>query len=374
MKRKAKVEGDNTPFDLLIFIGRFQPFHYGHKTVIDTALEISNKLLILVGSENDHRNIRNPFSAEARINMIAGNYEGPDRDKLEFRGLPDFLYNETLWIKTVQERVKEIIPDQTGKRIGLIGHNKDDSSYYLKLFPMWESVDVEAYFDEINYLASTDVREELFKYPFESLMSVQQFKNILPPNVINYLRNWAKSEDYDILCKEWEYVNKYKRDWENAPFPPTFVTVDAVVIQTGHVLLIERGDYPGKGQWALPGGFINEYEAIDDATIRELTEETKIDVPTAILKAKLENTTPFSHPYRSTRGRTITFASLIDLDSEIAKKSAKRAGGRPIGMTKVKGSDDAVNAKWVPIADLRKRDLFEDHYEIIQHMIEAKDD
>ena len=69
------------------------------------------------------------------------------------------------------------------------------------------------------------------------------------------------------------------------------MTVDAVVVQSGHILLVKRGDMPGKGLWALPGGFLNQEETMLDGAIRELKEETKIKVPVPVLKGSIKEST-----------------------------------------------------------------------------------
>ena len=53
-------------YDYLVFIGRFQPFHNGHKRVIDHALELSKKVIVLVGSVDQPRCTRNPFTFQER--------------------------------------------------------------------------------------------------------------------------------------------------------------------------------------------------------------------------------------------------------------------------------------------------------------------
>ena len=54
----------------------------------------------------------------------------------------------------------------------------------------------------------------------------------------------------------------YKARWRTAPYAPIFCTVDALVQTGGHVLLVRRGGYPGKGLWALPGGFLEPRERL----------------------------------------------------------------------------------------------------------------
>jgi bifunctional NMN adenylyltransferase/nudix hydrolase len=151
-------------------------------------------------------------------------------------------------------------------------------------------------------------------------------------------------------------IEKYKEAWKAAPFPPTFMTVDAVVVQSGHILLVKRGDMPGKGLWALPGGFLNQGETMLDGAIRELKEETKIKVPVPVLKGSIKDSKTFDAPHRSQRGRTITQAFYIDL-------------GFDERLPKVKGSDDAEKAFWVPLNEVvAQRDkFFEDHFHIISY-------
>ena len=145
----------------------------------------------------------------------------------------------------------------------------------------------------------------------------------------------------------------YKTAWEGAPFPPTFVTVDAIVIRSGHVLVVRRKGALGKGLIALPGGFLNQNETAQDAAIRELKEETGIKLSKEDLEKAIAGRKVFDYPERSLRGRTITHGFFIDL----------KRGPLPI----VKGSDDADKAWWMSLREFetREAEFFEDHFHII---------
>jgi bifunctional NMN adenylyltransferase/nudix hydrolase len=157
------------------------------------------------------------------------------------------------------------------------------------------------------------------------------------------------------LYDEYRHVIDYKAMWSSAPFPPMFVTTDAVVIKSGHVLVVRRRGQPGKGLLALPGGFLREDEKVVDGCIRELKEETRIGIPKDELMKRIKGQKVFDHPSRSLRGRTITHAFEIDLG----------AGALP----KVKGDDDAEKAFWMPLRDVMRceEEFFEDHFHIINY-------
>jgi len=123
------------------------------------------------------------------------------------------------------------------------------------------------------------------------------------------------------------------------------VTVDAVIFYRKtdilNVLLIKRKNEPFRDQWALPGGFLEENETMEEGAKRELEEETGLKLE------KLQQIGAFGTPGRDPRGRTISIAFLALIDAE----------------AKVKASDDAVDSKWFSFFDLP--DLAFDHREII---------
>ena len=345
-------------YDFLVFIGRFQPFHQGHFSVIQKALELSEQVIILCGSAHQPRSARNPWSFKEREAMISTSIPVSDKEKVHVAPLMDILYNDETWVRNVQTTVNGIVtahhraPHKLPK-IGLIGHSKDHSSYYLNLFPQWGAVNVSNY----KALNSTDIRESYFKHTDKrSFIQSAIQDRLITDQVAKYLNDYSTNENYAQVKDEFEFVEKYKKAWNTAPYPPTFVTVDALVVQSGHVLMVERKARPGKGLLALPGGFLNQNERLLDACLRELREETRLKVPAPVLKGSIKAQEVFDEPHRSTRGRTITHAFHIELE---ANKS----------LPKVKGSDDAKHAMWVPLSELDPRNIFEDHYFIIQSLL-----
>lgn len=350
-----------------VYIGRFQPFHNGHLEVVRHGLEIAEKVIIVVGSINAAPNIKNPWSFEERKEMIeqslADHLFGTPR--VVVVGVRDYHYNMNTWVAEVQARTSPYI--QEGESIALLGQYKDSSSYYLKHFPQWEFVPA-ATKNDFN-IEATGIRTRLLREDFmgdwegkvpEGYRGFidQNIDTLAVPDTVRArLKAWIRTPEYANLCKEFKYIADYKRSWEGSPFPPTFVTVDAIVVCSGHVLVIKRKINPGKGLYALPGGFIRENEKIERAMLRELKEETGIRVDSLILESSIVASKVFDHPDRSLRGRTISHGYYLKLKD-----------GR---LPEVKGGDDAASAEWIPLMDVAKneRRFFDDHSHMITYFL-----
>lgn len=350
-------------YDYLVFIGRFQPFHNGHLAVVREALAQADTLIMLCGSARQAPSTRNPWATDEIEGMVRACLDPAEQDRVQVIPLPDALYNEKRWLRSVQAAVNGVVAAQSPAveatpNIGLIGMDERGDGYYPSRFPRWGSVAIE---DEGGFRA-TVVREALFgltpgsEVDAASYLDSEQARAILPDPVRHQLIDYIASPRYAALYEEAAFINRYAASWRSAPHPPTFMTVDAIVVQAGHVLLIERRAYPGKGLYALPGGFVNQDETLKEACLRELREETRLKVPAPVLKGSIKAERTFDAPFRSQRGRTIAQGFLIELAA---------TGSLP----KVKGGDDARRAFWVPLADLQPEQLFEDHYHIIQAMI-----
>lgn len=347
--------------DFGVFIGRFQPLHLGHEHVISHALERVNRLIVLIGSANVARDPRNPFTYAEREAMLRGAFRHEMAEgRLIVAPLDDHLYSDTAWVAQVQRVVRGIVLDHGNHhgfqnhgigdfRLALTGYGKDASSYYLKLFPEWENLQIDS---QYGTFSSSHVRRRYFQRIPEVPAA------ILPASVAQFMQEFMLGDVFRRLLEEAEYLEAYPAQWGNGPF----VTADAVVVQSGHILLVERGGHPGKGLLALPGGFVAADERIRDAAIRELREETAISdgkgqIPPAMLASFIEDarTRVFDAPTRSLRGRIITHAFLFRLPERRKLFS-------------VKGGDDAAHARWYRFGDLSPDMLFEDHWAIIEAM------
>ena len=335
-------------YDTLVLIGRFQPIHNAHLDIIKRATALCEKLVIVTGSANQPRTYKNPFTSFERERMIKAATGGLNM-QISIEANPDTIYNDQAWAVRVQSLVAK--HTQPGDKVGIIGHKKDDSSFYLDMFPQWGFEDVEL----IEFLSAVDIRDLYFK----NSVNYKFIKGVLPETTYDFLLDFAHTDEYRQIIKEREFVETYKKQYASLPYPPIFSTADAVVVQSGHILMVKRRAEPGKGLWALPGGYVNANtdKSVEAAMLRELREETQIKVPAPVLKGSIVRSKVFDAIGRSPRGRIITHAFHIQLpDGELPK---------------VKGSDDAEKARWVPIAEVKSEDCFEDHYEILQHFVGA---
>ncbi|MBT2774499.1 bifunctional nicotinamide-nucleotide adenylyltransferase/Nudix hydroxylase [Halomonas sp. ISL-60] len=342
-------------FDCLVFIGRFQPPHLGHLAIIREALKRARQVIVLVGSSWQARSLRNPWRFDERQAMLRAGFDHADNQRLEITPLLDALYNDDVWVRDVQRKVRDLAAPANARlpRIGLIGASRGQSSYYLSLFPQWESVSVPS----VEGISASQIRERLFRSPSstDDYLSTGAYHD-LPPGVVESVKHFCNERAYQRLLEEQQLLDQYRQAWVHAPYPPIFVTVNAVVVQSGHVLLVRRTAAPGKGLYTLPGGFINPHERLLDACLRELRERIRLKVPEPVLKGSLRGQRLFDEPHRSWRGRTLAEAFYFALrpDQQLPR------------LKPVKGGD---HARWVALADLEPDSLFEDHFFIIQNFL-----
>lgn len=359
------------PRKLAVYIGRFSPFHNGHAETMLRALRTYDRVLVIVGSANQPRTIKNPWSADERVGLIKEWRERLPREnlgELVFATQRDHPYNEQRWLSDIQQHVTNAAFE--GGEVWLTGADRDSSTFYLKEFPAYKLDLVREDIEVSKFLTATSIRDIYFGHKLndrpltehEMGLLINQF---IPQATIDLLAAFKRTFDYSKLVNEYDFHRQHAAMWHGTPYPVIFQTVDSVVIQTGHVLLIRRRAVPGKGLWALPGGYLNPREWQLDAAIRELREETKIEVPEPVIRGSLKASEVFDDPARSLRGRIVTRAFLFKLPDHIA------LGDKQVKLPKVKGDDDADKAKWFPLSEIPEMSdkLFEDHHAIIETMM-----
>lgn len=358
-----------------VFIGRFEPFHTEHARQIDEALKHAELVLVLIGSAYQARSVRNPFTEKEREQMILAHYANNPRVHVAF--VQDSNYNVSAWIERVYttvntwwSKMRNEFLNNEHPNIALIGHNKDSSSYYLDFFPSWNLISTES----THPLSATSVREKIFSdatVDFNEKGWAEDFLRQARANATNYLRaandvpkatvdfllRFIDTKDYDTVAMEFAARAKYCWQWRHAPHTPMFYTGDACVIQSGHILLVKRDHYPGKGLWSMPGGFVKEDEVAKTTMLRELKDKTGIKVPPSVISGHIIKDQLFEDPHRSSRGRTVTRAFLVDLGTGALPK-IKNSGAQ----------DEAEKVKWVKLSDLDSSKLFEDHYQIVRNL------
>ena len=341
-------------YDVAVFIGRFQPLHNAHVEALRHAGTIADTVIVIVGSAEQPRDLTNPFYETERLEQMLepvctrlANDTGAEYLLTQNH---DTMYDHEAWVARTQDLVAECT--RPVDRIAIVGLKKDASTTeYIEMFPQWEHVT----YPHVDVMHASQIRDIFFHHDYNERF----LQGACPKETLAFLASFRKSYDFEKLVSRRIFIDHYKKQFASLPYAPVFLTVDAVVCQSGHVLLVKRKAEPGAGQWALPGGFFDAANDVstESAMLRELKEETQIDVPEKVLKGSITESKIFDAKNRSERGRTVTHAFKI------------RLTGGEWGLPKVKGSDDAELAMWVPFVDLKRRDLFEDHFDIISHFV-----
>lgn len=408
-----------------VVIGKFNPCHKFHiSEVIAPAIINSDKVLILLGSANRAPNNKIPFNFKQRqeiINLSIADYFNEDANVLNriyYEPLYDTNSNES-WAILAESIVNDLCralerADRCKYEIVLYGTKSDASSEYLELFTSWK----HSFGKVAEHYHATDLRNMMYE-------DNPEWENYLSPAVVSFMKEKFIGTDHFAKMKsEHEFVKNYrsqfekpnwlngdvvgffdkfveffKEGWDALPlsdkfdkafpnlvnnlhniatglnrynkqsfYPPYFITTDAVIIQRGKILLIKRGQQPGKGLWALPGGFVGANEYLIDSCLREVKEETKVTLE----KSWLKDTRVFDAPGRSLRGRTVTHAFLFVVpESVFGGKWEKIAN-----IVNAEGADDAATAGWFPLSEVLNNDeyaasFFEDHHDIISRMAKS---
>lgn len=297
-----------------VFIGRFQPLHQGHQVVINNMINNTDRQLILIGSSNNTGTVRNPYSYETRSEQIKKMFPS-----ITTAPLNDYLYNDAQWFTKVRSTIEDYAKSD---HVIVYGHTKPDNEY-LSWFTNYTYVEIDPECDT----SGTAIREIAGEH------------RLLPHTA---------QEDFDFYQNE-------KLQFKDYPYPETlnFVCADALVAtMDNEILLIKRKNAPGKGKWALPGGFKNNNETFYECAARELLEETGINIDN--INYKTTKSRLFDSPRRAHGGilRT-TMCRMYIISNKV-----------PIA-----ANDDAAEVEWFQLNTvLNDLDMFHDHRDIISEL------
>lgn len=125
-----------------------------------------------------------------------------------------------------------------------------------------------------------------------------------------------------------------KREYPTKPI----IGIGAVIICNGKILLVKRGSEPGKNKWSIPGGLVELGETVQETTVREVKEETNLDVQVRSLIDVVDNLE------LDEKGRLRYHFVILDFLVHL-KRGSLRAGS------------DVLDVRWVSLSDVEEYDL-----------------
>jgi ADP-ribose pyrophosphatase len=345
--------------DFAVFIGRMRPPHRAHEFIINEALKRAKCLIILVGSANRARSYMNSaFSYFEVTQMLEMLYKHEISTKrIIIKPLPDYIYDEAGWIANTKATVNKAISehlftegkaddDPSNYKVALAGFGKDASSYYLKRFPEWDSIQVGKQF---ALLSACHIREAYFqRVPQTSTFG-------LSDKIIEYLHDFMHTDEFVYVVREREAIDRNIKTYGLGPFNAG----DVILTQGNKVLTVTRNGAVGFGLEAFPGGMHNRGETLKNCALRELDEETSIFKLNPGFREYMETcATAYRHfdaPERDPRGHYISHAFHYALPDDFNVEEIK-----------LEARDDARAVKWKDIDLWGHENAFLDHYAILR--------
>jgi bifunctional NMN adenylyltransferase/nudix hydrolase len=353
--------------DFAVFIGRMRPVHLAHMKIIEEALEKADKLVILVGSANRPRSfVVSAFEYAEVLAMLTLLYKHHIASgRLVVMPLDDFVYDHDGWQLNTTRVVNAVVRrtlalegrrdvDLHSLKVGLAGFGKDASSYYLNMFPEWESIQVGKQF---ALLSATAVRDAYF----QRIPQLSDFA--LDPRIIEYLRDFMHTDEFAYVVREREAIEKNIREYGRGPFSAS----DAVITWRDHVLLVNRDGRVGYGLDAFPGGMLECGETTLQCAFRELNEETRVLDLNPGFQQTLMNSMAgyrlFDAPDRDPRGHYMSHAYHFALPDDFDATSLR-----------MEPRSDARAVRLVPISEWGHKKAFLEHFAILRKFVPANDD
>ena len=331
--------------------GTFDPITKAHEAIIrriKKEMRESDKLIIGI-VQNDEKNYN--VSVNDRLNMVKKSLDAHEiviQDKRTYAYLDAHYRGEKITICMGDDEWYSLC---SGKWVNwdlllkcyefLVFYREDNDEIYRKdndeiVLPAGINPNVTFLgAEDTDGISSTAVREILFKNPECHYSDVRDY---ITHVVFRYIKDnelyFQNGNDYNE--KEKEFLKEYAVKKEKNHWGEPSVTTDTVAYNGDKILLIRRGNYPYKNFWALPGGFFEKTdEDLNFGAQREFKEETGIDIdPKYFRQIKT-----YGHNF-DPRMKIVDVAFSV----RVSKKD----------MDKVKGLDDACDARWFQIDALPK--------------------
>ena len=340
-----------------LVVNRFSYITEDHVKLIKKAADENNFVIIVIGSSDRARDINCPFTYEERKVVIEDIMASEEFHSYSYCIVPieDSPYNSIAWTTKAHSIVYKAIEYINVNPNTINVYAFDNTAFeYEKLFPAPS-------FNVIKVKKNINNERDVF-----FIESIINWATVFDEIAIRHYVNHVGTEQYNKLVDEYNAVKSMKDSWASSPFPPTFVTTDAVVYYRGHVLVVTRNGPIGNGLYCLPGGFLSQNHTVNDGIIENLKKDTGIKVYKPILQSNVVDTHVFDDPNRSTRGRIITTAGLIVLDNVSSLNELPK-------VRNIKG--DKTHAQWLSLYDIEHNPekFFEDHFYIIKYMLSLVD-
>ena len=329
--------------------GTFDPITKAHEAIIrkiKKEMRDSDKLIIGI-VQNDEKNYN--VSVNDRLNMVKKSLDAHEiviQDKRTYAYLDAHYRGEKITICMGDDEWYSLC---SGKWVNwdlllkhyefMVFYREDNDEIYREdndeiVLPAGINTNVTFLgAEDTDGISSTAVREILFKNPECHYSDVRDY---ITHVVFRYIKDnelyFQNGNDYNE--KEKEFLKEYAVKKEKNHWGEPSVTTDTVAYNGDKILLIRRGNYPYKNFWCLPGGFFEKTdEDLNFGAQRELKEETGIDIdPKYFRQIKT-----YGHNF-DPRMKIVDVAFSV----RVNKKD----------MDKVKGLDDACDARWFQIDEL----------------------
>lgn len=300
--------------DYALYIGRFQPFHRGHLACVKYGFSVAKKIIIVVGGHYLAPSLTDPWTAQERKKLILSSFTKTERKRIQFIFLRDRLYNEELWKENLIRDVQ--LNTESNSKIVIIGHVKDQTSYYLNIFPQWKFIET----GNFHNLNSTNFRMGYFSHQKPSYSAV-------PEQSIAFLKQFRRSKVFKTLQLEKECLQNHKQ----------FLFV--LLIVGNYLLLKKRSDSPGKNLYSLPDSL--------DVSIENKHHKKYFITKQSFYLSKYDG--------QNKKGKEVSFYFI--------------ANDKSFDLTKY---TPTKNLKWMLLDDLALNEckMYADHYQIIRTLMQ----